>query len=169
MIRFAQVQGSARSPYIVSISDESGGTWACSCPAWTRTVPREDCKHIMRVRLLVERALAQNKKIADDPKVTLLVSGAGWMARRRSSEPARRATESPRPTLRPSGPPVPAFAPTPAPPLPPAPRSTVSVPVPAPVPIPGATTPAPTRVTTLGEIKEGDDEATRRFKLLEID
>jgi len=42
------VTGSA-SPYIVS--EAKDGNWACSCMAWTRTHPREDCKHILRIKL----------------------------------------------------------------------------------------------------------------------
>jgi hypothetical protein len=43
------VSGSAASPYVVS--EAKDGNWACSCMAWTRNHPREDCKHIMRVKL----------------------------------------------------------------------------------------------------------------------
>src|ERR1039458_3428347 len=43
------VSGSAASPYIVS--EAKDGNWSCSCMAWTRNHPREDCKHIMRVKL----------------------------------------------------------------------------------------------------------------------
>src|SRR5208337_1539915 len=43
------VTGSAASTYIVS--EAKDGNWACSCMAWTRTHPREDCKHILRVKL----------------------------------------------------------------------------------------------------------------------
>ena len=44
------VSGSAAEPYIVS--EAKDGNWSCSCMAWTRNHPREDCKHIMRVKLL---------------------------------------------------------------------------------------------------------------------
>lgn len=43
-----QVQGSAKKPYVVSLTDN--GEWQCSCPAWTRTSPRKDCKHIKRIK-----------------------------------------------------------------------------------------------------------------------
>jgi hypothetical protein len=43
------VSGSAASPYTVSEAKDSN--WSCSCMAWTRNHPREDCKHIMRVKL----------------------------------------------------------------------------------------------------------------------
>jgi len=43
------VSGSATEPYIVS--EAKDGNWSCSCMAWTRNHPREDCKHIMRVKL----------------------------------------------------------------------------------------------------------------------
>jgi len=44
-----RVSGSASEPYIVSHYHDDN--WACSCMAWTRNHPREDCKHIMRVKL----------------------------------------------------------------------------------------------------------------------
>ena len=43
------VSGSAVEPCTVSLAND--GNWACSCMIWTRTHPREDCKHIMRVKL----------------------------------------------------------------------------------------------------------------------
>src|SRR5271166_1561749 len=36
-------------PYTVSLAND--GNWSCACMIWTRTHPREDCKHIMRVKL----------------------------------------------------------------------------------------------------------------------
>ena len=44
------VSGSAATPY--TVSEATDGNWACSCMNWTRTVPREDCKHVMRVKLM---------------------------------------------------------------------------------------------------------------------
>lgn len=43
------VSGSAALPY--TVSEATDGNWSCSCMAWTRNHPREDCKHIMRVKL----------------------------------------------------------------------------------------------------------------------
>jgi len=34
--------------YTISLSDQ--GVWGCSCPAWTRHMPRVDCKHIARIK-----------------------------------------------------------------------------------------------------------------------
>lgn len=48
------VQGSATTtPYIISrkTAGVSGVLWGCSCPAWTKNSPREDCKHILTVKL----------------------------------------------------------------------------------------------------------------------
>lgn len=51
------VTGSGKQPYIISHKTNGGNGsttedgWACSCPAFTRNVPREDCKHILKVRL----------------------------------------------------------------------------------------------------------------------
>ena len=44
------VSGSANTPY--TVSEATDGNWSCSCMAWTRNHPREDCKHIMRVKLM---------------------------------------------------------------------------------------------------------------------
>jgi ribosomal protein S27E len=51
------VTGSAKEPYIVShrTNGTNGSTtdegWACGCMAFTRNKVREDCKHILRVKL----------------------------------------------------------------------------------------------------------------------
>lgn len=51
-------QGSGQQPYIISRKKSSNQdilqstSWACSCPAWTRNMPREDCKHILKVKLM---------------------------------------------------------------------------------------------------------------------
>lgn len=51
------VVGSAKQPYIVSHKTNgangstTGDGWACSCMAFTRNTPREDCEHILKVRL----------------------------------------------------------------------------------------------------------------------
>ena len=43
-----QVQGSASAPYTVSVDWNSN--WACSCVGWIRHFPRQDCKHIKKIR-----------------------------------------------------------------------------------------------------------------------
>jgi hypothetical protein len=58
------VLGSAKFPYVVS--ETTHGDWLCSCPAWTKNSPREDCKHIFRVKL--ERALSWDEHT---PAVTM--------------------------------------------------------------------------------------------------
>lgn len=30
-----------------TVTEYTDGTWACACMNWTRTVPRQDCKHIL--------------------------------------------------------------------------------------------------------------------------
>jgi len=42
---------SSNKKYVVSLSDED--TWGCSCPAWK--FRRQECKHIVRVKLNPER------------------------------------------------------------------------------------------------------------------
>jgi hypothetical protein len=47
-------QGSGKMPYVVSHKKNAAGSsleWQCSCPAWTTTTPREDCKHVLKVKL----------------------------------------------------------------------------------------------------------------------
>jgi len=46
--RFVVPSSSGGGEYIVS--QDRDGNWACSCPGWTRHVPRTDCKHIREVR-----------------------------------------------------------------------------------------------------------------------
>ena len=55
------VQGSAWAPYVVSLKKFQNGTfdgnvtdkgWACSCPDFTRHVPRTECKHILKVMMI---------------------------------------------------------------------------------------------------------------------
>jgi hypothetical protein len=40
----------SKKPY--KVSERYNGTWECSCPAWTRHMPRADCKHIAQIKLL---------------------------------------------------------------------------------------------------------------------
>lgn len=37
-------------PYVVS--QDTSDNWSCGCMIWTRTHPRTDCKHVMRVKLM---------------------------------------------------------------------------------------------------------------------
>ncbi len=43
------VTGSKGNQYVVS--QRGDGEFECSCRSWTTTVPREDCKHILRKKL----------------------------------------------------------------------------------------------------------------------
>jgi len=54
-----QSESSATRWYNVTIRD---GQWECACPAWTRYMPRADCKHIVRVKEVFQVAL--------DPTIT---------------------------------------------------------------------------------------------------
>ena len=36
-------------PYVVSLAND--GNWSCDCMNWTRTHPREHCKHILRIQV----------------------------------------------------------------------------------------------------------------------
>ncbi len=59
------VSGSAAEPY--TVSEAKDGNWACSCIAWTRTHPREECKHILRVQRIT---LAPAPEAAPAPSLT---------------------------------------------------------------------------------------------------
>ena len=71
-------QGSAKTPYIVTsyTTKRDGATtpngWACSCPNFTRNVPRTPCKHILNVMLSIGTNVPQaSAKLAnvDDKKL----------------------------------------------------------------------------------------------------
>ena len=55
-------QGSAKAPYIVSrkqgykgngyaTAQQKAQEWQCSCKSWTTTMPRQNCKHIIAIKL----------------------------------------------------------------------------------------------------------------------
>jgi len=101
------VVGSAKEPYIVSrkntgVGYANGSTtsdgWACACMAFTRNTPREDCKHILKVKLhegiglvakqvpaghakeyaefLKMKAKQDRAKVVDDPNAVKMVGDA---------------------------------------------------------------------------------------------
>jgi len=41
---------SQSGPGVYTVSLDHDGNYACSCPGWTRHMPRMDCKHILEVR-----------------------------------------------------------------------------------------------------------------------
>jgi hypothetical protein len=43
-------KNSKPDPYVVS-QPKVGDMWECGCKSWVSNHPREDCKHIMRVKL----------------------------------------------------------------------------------------------------------------------
>lgn len=45
-----KTKGSTGNVYTVSLGYD--GKYACSCPAWTRNMPRKDCKHIAEIRAI---------------------------------------------------------------------------------------------------------------------
>ena len=53
--------------YRVSIKSCMG----CNCPAWTRTVPRADCKHIRAMKVVMEHGMTNTR-------VTLTEAGGRW-------------------------------------------------------------------------------------------
>jgi len=46
--RWVVTSYSGNGEYIIAQDKE--GNWACSCMAWTRHMPRRDCKHILEVK-----------------------------------------------------------------------------------------------------------------------
>lgn len=63
------------SPYTVSMPRESD-MWECSCMNWTHNHPREDCKHIMRVKL--QEAVPSRVQV---PQSMVVVQSTGRMFR----------------------------------------------------------------------------------------
>lgn len=60
------VVGSAKLPYIVSRKTHKDGSttdekFCCSCMAFTRNTPREDCKHILKVKIFEGMSLTAEK------------------------------------------------------------------------------------------------------------
>ena len=53
------VQGRGRNPYTVTIKknlikgEPPYDVFGCSCPDWAKHYPRQDCKHIMKIKLEV--------------------------------------------------------------------------------------------------------------------
>ena len=68
------VSGSTAMPY--TVSEAKDGNWSCSCMDWTRTHPREDCKHVLRVKM----AEAVPAEIKVEPKMQF-VQATGRMFR----------------------------------------------------------------------------------------
>jgi hypothetical protein len=70
-----QIEGTSRNKRtglrnVYTVTRYESGRWACSCPAHKyQPAPREDCQHILKVRLFVGEtagaALLSSKKIFD--------------------------------------------------------------------------------------------------------
>lgn len=45
-----EIQSESRSNVSYVIAKDQHGRWACSCPRWIYTTPRQDCKHIRHVK-----------------------------------------------------------------------------------------------------------------------
>ena len=71
-------QGTAKAPYIITARRKPGDgvktgwdyVWSCSCPNWTKNMPRLDCKHVIGVKLK-EKILIDNTpgKSSLDPEM----------------------------------------------------------------------------------------------------
>ena len=99
-MRIARVQGSASQPYIVSWdgADFDAG-WSCSCPAWTRNMPRKECRHCLALKLDISRTLddlARGVTHRTDPAITYELAGrrvvTDALARKRMPPPELRVT-----------------------------------------------------------------------------
>ena len=42
---------SSKGKHTYTVSEYFDGSWACACMNWTRTVQRQDCKHILKKKL----------------------------------------------------------------------------------------------------------------------
>ena len=74
-----------KKPY--KISERYNGTWECSCPAWTRHTPRTDCKHIAKIKRVLQ-TMATNPVLAPQPTQTPITQATitfdGYTIRRRA-------------------------------------------------------------------------------------
>lgn len=42
---------SSKGRHVYKVSENHDGSWECACMNGTRTMPRQDCKHILRKKL----------------------------------------------------------------------------------------------------------------------
>lgn len=52
----ASQSSKGKHSYTVSLCHD--GSWECACMNWTRTVPRADCKHILKKKLELQIGFA---------------------------------------------------------------------------------------------------------------
>jgi hypothetical protein len=62
------------NPYVVSMAND--GNWSCDCMNWTRTHPRTECKHILKIQV----ASNTPQEIKIEPKMQF-VQATGRMFR----------------------------------------------------------------------------------------
>lgn len=56
-----------RGTYNIAITPQPGigrELWMCGCPAWTRHTPRKDCKHITKVKKVMDGTNIYDKDVA---------------------------------------------------------------------------------------------------------
>ena len=60
--------------YIVSLKTD--GTYACGCPRWTTTVPRQDCKHIRSLKAMLKYSIVEisEPRVLTSEKVRKMMS-----------------------------------------------------------------------------------------------
>ena len=80
-----------KKPY--KISERLDGGWECSCPAWTRHMPRADCKHIDKVRRALQRPPAAPVFISANQPTSSVAPTAP--SPRRSQTATAQATAAP--------------------------------------------------------------------------
>jgi hypothetical protein len=80
-----------KKPY--KISERLDGGWECSCPAWTRHMPRADCKHIDKVRRALQRTPAAPAFISANQPTSSVAPTAP--SPRRSQPATAQATAAP--------------------------------------------------------------------------
>ena len=68
------VMGTAKAPYVISKKQKTG-EWQCSCPDWSKHVPREDCKHILKVKMQEGILVTKEKNIFSAPVVPVQNQG----------------------------------------------------------------------------------------------
>ena len=61
-----------KEPPLWTVYQDLNGLFSCNCPAWTKNMPRQDCKHILRVKLnqLQGAGILTHFELNDDCSIT---------------------------------------------------------------------------------------------------
>lgn len=71
--QWAVASQSSKGKHNYVVSECHDGSWECACMNWTRTMPRQDCKHILKKKL--ELQVGFKPEISKPTKPTMPVGG----------------------------------------------------------------------------------------------